>query len=256
MQYLYTLAFRVFRRYFQYASQYEDDLTQEAVIKGYQLLIEGNYDDYWGPPYNYVFTGMRNAMSNYLKKHREIQLAEGQDEIVVQRDDTVDFEAWEEIFQDKDPITIRSNVLNFMEGPQVLNLWDMTPEEKQIFVQIVSKRTKFSEAHNLFERNGDLILFLLFLFAGERMTFPPETNLEKFARHSRVYLLIEGGMSFEDVAHKVDLRVQHVKRIYESVKSLMNGVEIDAERTESGPERLEEENAGSPPENGRPSLVL
>ena len=57
----------VFRIHFYYVTNYdlEQDLKQEGYLKAYELLAQGNYD----PNKNlrtFIYTGVRNAMTNYM----------------------------------------------------------------------------------------------------------------------------------------------------------------------------------------------
>lgn len=57
----------VFYKYFSYVTdpQLKEDLFQEGYLKAYELLNNGNYDPTM-PLRNFIFTGVRNAMTNYL----------------------------------------------------------------------------------------------------------------------------------------------------------------------------------------------
>jgi DNA-directed RNA polymerase specialized sigma24 family protein len=62
----------VFRIHFYYVTDYdlEMDLKQEGYLKAYSLLAEGNYD----PSKNlrtFIYTGVRNAMTNYMYHTRK-----------------------------------------------------------------------------------------------------------------------------------------------------------------------------------------
>ena len=62
----------VFRIHFYYVTNYdlEQDLKQEGYLKAYELLAQGNYD----PNKNlrtFIYTGVRNAMTNYMYHHRK-----------------------------------------------------------------------------------------------------------------------------------------------------------------------------------------
>lgn len=62
----------VFRIHFYYVQDkdLEQDLKQEGYLKAYELLSLGNYD----PTKNlrtFIYTGVRNAMSNYMYHHRK-----------------------------------------------------------------------------------------------------------------------------------------------------------------------------------------
>lgn len=62
----------VFRIHFYYITNYdlEQDLKQEGYLKAYELLAEGNYD----PNKNlrtFIYTGVRNAMTNYIYHHKK-----------------------------------------------------------------------------------------------------------------------------------------------------------------------------------------
>lgn len=57
----------VFYKHFGYIldNQLKQDLFQEGYLKAYDLLNSGNYDPSM-PLRNYLYTGVRNAMTNYL----------------------------------------------------------------------------------------------------------------------------------------------------------------------------------------------
>lgn len=62
----------VFRIHFYYVTNYdlEQDLKQEGYLKAYELLAQGNYD----PNKNlrtFIYTGVRNAMTNYMYHHKK-----------------------------------------------------------------------------------------------------------------------------------------------------------------------------------------
>ena len=62
----------VLKIHFYYVTNYDliQDLTQEGYLKAYELLAEGNYD----PNKNlrtFIYTGVRNAMTNYLYHHKK-----------------------------------------------------------------------------------------------------------------------------------------------------------------------------------------
>ena len=74
----------VFRIHFYYVTDYdlEMDLKQEGYLKAYSLLKEGNYD----PSKNlrtFIYTGVRNAMTNYMyhvrkESHEDLDLVVSQ----------------------------------------------------------------------------------------------------------------------------------------------------------------------------------
>ena len=74
----------VFRIHFYYITDYdlEMDLKQEGYLKAYSLLAEGNYD----PSKNlrtFIYTGVRNAMTNYMyhtrkENHVDLELVSSQ----------------------------------------------------------------------------------------------------------------------------------------------------------------------------------
>ena len=62
----------VLRIHFYYVTNYDliQDLTQEGYLNAYELLADGNYD----PNKNlrtFIYTGVRNAMTNYLYHHKK-----------------------------------------------------------------------------------------------------------------------------------------------------------------------------------------
>ena len=44
---------------------------QCAVIKGYELTVGGNFDCTKGTWRNFLYTGMRNEMTNFLYRHNK-----------------------------------------------------------------------------------------------------------------------------------------------------------------------------------------
>lgn len=64
-----TVVFRI-HFYYIYDEDLEKDLKQEGYLKAYELLAEGNYD----PNKNlrtFIYTGVRNAMTNYMYHQRK-----------------------------------------------------------------------------------------------------------------------------------------------------------------------------------------
>lgn len=57
----------VFYKHFSYITDnyLKEDLFQEGYLKAYELLNNGNYDPSM-PLRNFIYTGVRNAMTNYL----------------------------------------------------------------------------------------------------------------------------------------------------------------------------------------------
>ena len=62
----------VFRIHFYYVTNkdLEQDLKQEGYLKAYELLAEGNYNPNKNLR-NFIYTGVRNAMTNYLYHNRK-----------------------------------------------------------------------------------------------------------------------------------------------------------------------------------------
>lgn len=62
----------VFRIHFYYVTNkdLEQDLKQEGYLKAYELLAEGNYDPNKNLR-NFIYTGVRNAMTNYLYHNKK-----------------------------------------------------------------------------------------------------------------------------------------------------------------------------------------
>lgn len=220
------LAGRVFGRYFYGYKQHKDDLLQEATLKGWRLIQDGAFDSDRSSLYNYLFTGMRNEMTNFVKKIREVSMGEMEYDKPDPGDP--DFLGWEHLFDSHSEIEIRSRILAHIEGRPslMLNFWqDVTEDEKEVFAKLVSGKSKLTDAEVLFENNGDWLLWVLFLFAGRRVQFPPEAILEKYLRQSKVYLLSRQGLPNEEIAKRVGLRVQHIQRIIDSVKTVLREIE-------------------------------
>lgn len=214
------LASRVYGRYYLGYSSYKDDLIQEAVLKGWTLIDEGNFDSSRSSIYNYLFTGMRNQMTNYLKKIRDVQLSEALPETCGEEDP--DYNSWEIIIKEFSDLEARSKILFHVEGENMINFWDdVSEKEKDTFLKMVSKKTKLKDAQTVFEHSGDIILWMMFLFHGRKVEFPPESILEKYLRQVRIYYSLQKGLTPEEVGKKYGIRVQHISRIKASVEAVL-----------------------------------
>lgn len=62
----------VFYKHFSYVTDTntKSDLMQEGYLKAYDLLSNGNYDPTMSLR-NYIYTGVRNAMTNYMYHHKK-----------------------------------------------------------------------------------------------------------------------------------------------------------------------------------------
>ena len=62
----------VFYKYFSYVTneQTKQDLFQEGYLKAYELLNNGNYDPSMSLR-NFIYTGVRNTMTNYMYHHKK-----------------------------------------------------------------------------------------------------------------------------------------------------------------------------------------
>jgi len=219
---LFRLSERVLNRYYYGYPLYRDDLIQEGVIKANDLVKQGDYDSERSTMYNYLFTGIRNQMSNFIKKMPSDIHIDLVPETPVY-DAHADMQRWEDIFECDALKTVKSNVIAMMEGKIVLNLWTgVSEEEKAIFVKIIQEKTKIKDVQTIYDSSGDLILWALLLYAGERVSFPPESVLEKYLRQAKVYYLLEKGLDNKEVSQKVGLRVQHINRIGKSVQAIMD----------------------------------
>lgn len=86
----------VFRKHFYYITDkdLEQDLKQEGYLKAYELLADGNYD----PSKNlrtFIYTGVRNAMTNYLYHHKKEAHSDSTDDIESQ-----EWQSWKNVFSD------------------------------------------------------------------------------------------------------------------------------------------------------------
>lgn len=90
----------VANNHFAYVGYHErQDLLLEGQVKGIELIKSCRFDpDYGAPLKNFVYTGMRNEMTNYLyRKKREYPVEEfygdqDKSESIVMDDYTVDYE--------------------------------------------------------------------------------------------------------------------------------------------------------------------
>lgn len=78
----------VLRTHFYYITDrdLQQDLMQEGYLKAYELLSSGNYDPYRNLR-TFIYTGARNAMTNYLYHHKK----ESHDAI-----ETIDNSTWQQ----------------------------------------------------------------------------------------------------------------------------------------------------------------
>lgn len=65
----------VFRKHFYASYRDKDDLVSIGVLKALSLLDGGNFDERKGTLLNFLYTGMRNEMHNYLyHKNKKIKV--------------------------------------------------------------------------------------------------------------------------------------------------------------------------------------
>ena len=77
-----VLAKIVYGKHFSYAPQYREDLISEAVLKGYTLLP--HYDPSIAGLKGFLYTGMRNSMTNFLyRQNREVLSPVEVDDVVM-----------------------------------------------------------------------------------------------------------------------------------------------------------------------------
>jgi len=77
---IYNLCEMVFRVHFSFKYEAHDDLVQEGVLGVIRLVDEGHYDEAKGDIMTFVYTRIRNCMSNYLyHENKEISKSVGEE---------------------------------------------------------------------------------------------------------------------------------------------------------------------------------
>lgn len=112
---LFSLAERVLNRYYYGYPLYRDDLIQEGVIQANGLVNQGDFDENRSTLYNYLFTGIRNQMSNFIKK-----VPAGVQIDLVPEQAAFDLPSvigeWMDNFECDSPRMTKSNIIAMMEG--------------------------------------------------------------------------------------------------------------------------------------------
>lgn len=77
---LYDICEMVYRVHFSYRYDVRDDLIQEGVLGLIRLIDEGNYDESKGDVLTFVYSRVRNCMTNYLyHENKEIAKSVGEE---------------------------------------------------------------------------------------------------------------------------------------------------------------------------------
>ena len=218
-----ALCKRVFFHFFSCFPSHMSDLLSEGKLKVVSLIRSGRYHPDQGLLYNFLFTGVRNSMTNYISKIRENPSQEEIDWDMIPdlspAGHFLDIAEIQKMF--KSPVEFAGYVLGVMEGRIMMDLWrDCTEQDKELFALLLDFHTRIKCVRDLREKCGDLILWCLFVFAGETVKFPTSVVLSRLLRQAQVYNLREGGMSEEEVGRKVGLRRVHIKRIYNDIKEI------------------------------------
>lgn len=188
------------------------------------MIRGGEYRRDSGSVFTFLFSGMRNAMSLYLYHLRKFRQVEAlPDGLAADPPGHHWIDEVEAMSLFDRGLELNAHVLSILEGRVMMDLWrNVSDEDKRLFAKLVSSRTTFCGADMLHEKTGDLVLFMLFLFAGRTVRFPAGSVLEKLMRQAVVYNLRRNGAEENEVAKQVDLRVAHIQRIAAQITELLN----------------------------------
>jgi hypothetical protein len=207
-----------------------EDLAQEGLAKIYSMLKQG----YYNPAYKlstFLYTGVRYAMTNFLKAHYEhhavsyeelldSSIAEIQSDHCVQSDIELlplKEASIESLQYDLGEMTLptRCKVLSYFITPKkMLNLTQVGPTTTKFMSLIVSDRSRFKLAHIL-EQNGqgDLLLAMLFLFPGEKIQLPTLADIKTIQMQAEMYRLYKKGVSIQELVTRFSSRTKEVTRL-------------------------------------------
>lgn len=218
-----ALCTKVYFHFFNNYPQHREDLLSEGCMKAISLVRCGDYDPKFGLLHNYLFTGVRNSMTNYISKIREEPL-QGEFDFNTLEDPTpaghcLDIAEAQKMF--KSSVEFAGYVLGVMEGRIMMDLWrDCTEQDKKLLAVLIDRHTQVKCVQDLREKCGDLVLWCLFIFAGQTIKFPSSMALARLLRQAQVYNLRQAGLSEREVGRRVGLRRAHIQRIYEDIREI------------------------------------
>jgi hypothetical protein len=265
----------VFFKHFRYtlkslSSDIFEDLAQEGVAKIHSMLKRGYYDKKYKLS-NFLYTGVRYAMRNFLYDHygsHTISYDELLDNAISEihgdhdtQDDTELLPLKEVVTKSLQyemnelPLFLRCKILSHFYTPKkMLNLAQINPEIIKYVSLLVSDRPGFKLA-NVLEQNGqgELLISMLFLLPGEKIQLPSPAAIKTIQMQARMYCAYKKGMSIPELVHKFASRTVEVTRIIARMTDLEKraalgevGESTRQERTEMGLE--------SHPEGRHPDL--
>lgn len=195
----------------------KEELYQEAEIKAHQLIYSPHRDPERSL-YGFLFTGMRNQLGNYIKKHKgfaELDEERHADDSVPQSPE----------FSVDDLATRAAMTKKFLDDKEGAP-FGTNEEDSRLFLQIISAKTSVKEARALADTSLSCIaLITLFLFSGRTVRFPSDETLERYLRYVGIYRDSMKGVSPDDIARKYDVRKAHLPRIIETVQEIIDGVQ-------------------------------
>lgn len=219
------LAVLVRSKYFYRFYQEREELVQEALCYVVALLSRNEYKPSRGSFYNYLFTAIRNTMTNYIQRNRLflngwVELGDGEDLTGRCYGDPL-FEEFEQFLEKNGVIAARAVVYSMiMEDPMFLDIRNMSSEEKACFVDLVDKRTSFPVPCKEDLRGLDLVIWVLFHFSGYEIQVPSLSRLKQYLRRAQIYVAYKGGASKEELSTKFGMRLYHIERIIEDMGTL------------------------------------
>lgn len=216
---------KVYFRFFRNHSSYKEDLLSEGLVKALSLIQSGRYNPQEGSLLTFLFTGIRNSMTNYAARIRE-EPFEGEydwDGLVDLQPAGHYLDLAEAQSMFKSSVSFAGYVLCVMEGRIMMDLWrNVSEADKKLFAKLVDRNTSLEETEDLVEKCGDLVLWCMFVFAGQTVKFPTSMVLSRLLRQAQVYNMRSAGMSEKEVGRKVGLRRAHIQRIYDDVKEIIH----------------------------------
>lgn len=219
------LAVLVRSKYYYRFYQEREELVQEALCYVVSLLGRKEYNPSRGSFYNYLFTAIRNTMTNYIQRNRLflngwVELGDGEELGSGSYGDPL-FDEFERFVEENGIIAARAVVYSMiMEDPVFLDIRSMSSEEKACFVDLIDKKTSFPVPLKDNVRGLDLVIWVLFHFSGFEIQVPSLSRLKQYLRQAQIYVAYKEGVSKEDLSVKFGLRMPHIERIIEDMGEL------------------------------------
>lgn len=218
-----NLALIVFNYHFSAYHNIQEDLIQGAITKIYFLIIDGNYNRKY-PFFNFLYTGCRNSMTNFIYHDRKLVCVS--EDVIDLSFINLDYYSYNDFrisddknFSDRNyPHTL----WKIFKGYSMVNVFDFdSPEERDLFIALISDRMKLDFSSFIDNNTQDVLLAVLHFFTGHLLRVPSEDLSNGYRLKAKAFKLYLDGRSVSEISKIMSLSVSKIKLyLKHSLKSI------------------------------------